>query len=40
MLIQAVIERSKELPNTPTLVEMGETPEAKAALAFYTARRR
>jgi tripartite-type tricarboxylate transporter receptor subunit TctC len=36
VLIQAVMERSKELPNTPTLVEMGETPEAKAALAFYT----
>ena len=36
VLIQAVIERSKELPDTPTLVEMGETPEAKAALAFYT----
>jgi tripartite-type tricarboxylate transporter receptor subunit TctC len=36
VLIQAVMERSKELPNTPTLVEMGTTPEAKAALAFYT----
>ena len=36
VLIQAVLERSKELPDTPTLVEMGETPEGKAALAFYT----
>jgi tripartite-type tricarboxylate transporter receptor subunit TctC len=24
------------LPDVPTLVEMGTTPEAKAALAFYT----
>jgi tripartite-type tricarboxylate transporter receptor subunit TctC len=36
VLIQAVMERSRQLPDTPTLVEMGETPEAKAALAFYT----
>jgi tripartite-type tricarboxylate transporter receptor subunit TctC len=36
VLIQAQLERSKELPNTPTLIEMGEGPEAKAALAFYT----
>lgn len=36
VLIQATLERSKELPDTPTLVEMGDTPEAKAALAFYT----
>jgi len=36
VLIQAVMERSKELPNVPTLVEMGSTPDAKAALAFYT----
>jgi len=36
VLIQAVMERSKTLPDTPTLVEMGTTPEAKAALAFYT----
>jgi tripartite-type tricarboxylate transporter receptor subunit TctC len=36
VLIQAALERSKELPDTPTLVEMGETPEAKAALSFYT----
>jgi len=36
VLIQAVMERNKELPDTPTLVEMGTTPEAKAALAFYT----
>ncbi len=36
VLIQAVLERSKELPDTPTLVELGNTPEDKAALAFYT----
>jgi tripartite-type tricarboxylate transporter receptor subunit TctC len=36
VLIQAVMARSPELPNTPTLVEMGNTPEDKAALAFYT----
>jgi tripartite-type tricarboxylate transporter receptor subunit TctC len=36
VLIQAVMERSKELPNVPTLVEMGTNPDAKAALAFYT----
>jgi tripartite-type tricarboxylate transporter receptor subunit TctC len=36
VLIQAVLERSKELPDTPTLVELGNTPEGKAALAFYT----
>jgi tripartite-type tricarboxylate transporter receptor subunit TctC len=36
VLVQAVLERSKELPNTPTLVELGTTPEAKAALSFYT----
>ncbi|MCC6888792.1 MAG: hypothetical protein IT536_09680 [Hyphomicrobiales bacterium] len=36
VLVQAVLERSKELPDVPTLVEMGTTPEARAALAFYT----
>jgi tripartite-type tricarboxylate transporter receptor subunit TctC len=36
VLIQAVLERSKQLPDTPTLIEMGNTPEDKAALAFYT----
>jgi tripartite-type tricarboxylate transporter receptor subunit TctC len=36
VLIQAVLERSKQLPDTPTLVEMGHTAEDKAALAFYT----
>ena len=36
VLIQAVLERSKVLPDTPTLVEMGNTPEDRAALAFYT----
>jgi tripartite-type tricarboxylate transporter receptor subunit TctC len=36
VLIQAALERNKELPDTPTLVEMGNTPEDRAALAFYT----
>jgi tripartite-type tricarboxylate transporter receptor subunit TctC len=36
VLIQAALERSKELPNVPTLVELGHTPEDQAALAFYT----
>jgi tripartite-type tricarboxylate transporter receptor subunit TctC len=36
VLIQASLERSKELPDTPTLVEWGDTADAKAALAFYT----
>jgi tripartite-type tricarboxylate transporter receptor subunit TctC len=36
VLIQAVLERSKELPDTPTLVELGNTAEDRAALAFYT----
>ena len=36
VLIQAALERSKELPEVPTLVELGNTPEDKAALAFYT----
>jgi tripartite-type tricarboxylate transporter receptor subunit TctC len=36
VLIQAALERSKVLPNVPTLVEMGTTPEDRAALAFYT----
>jgi tripartite-type tricarboxylate transporter receptor subunit TctC len=36
VLIQAALERSKELPNVPTLVELGHTPQDQAALAFYT----
>jgi tripartite-type tricarboxylate transporter receptor subunit TctC len=36
VLIQAQLERSKELPDTPTLIELGNTPQDKAALAFYT----
>jgi tripartite-type tricarboxylate transporter receptor subunit TctC len=36
VLIQASLERSKVLPDTPTLVEMGATTEDRAALAFYT----
>jgi tripartite-type tricarboxylate transporter receptor subunit TctC len=35
VLIQAALERSKELPNVPTLVELGNTPQDQAALAFY-----
>lgn len=35
VLIQAVSERSKQLPDTPTLVEMGSNDEDKAALAYY-----
>jgi tripartite-type tricarboxylate transporter receptor subunit TctC len=35
VLIQAALERSKELPDVPTLVELGNTPEDQAALAFY-----
>jgi tripartite-type tricarboxylate transporter receptor subunit TctC len=35
VLIQAVSERSKQLPDTPTLVEMGATAADRAALAFY-----
>ncbi|HTK12608.1 MAG TPA: tripartite tricarboxylate transporter substrate-binding protein [Xanthobacteraceae bacterium] len=36
ILVQASLERSKVLPNVPTLIELGTTPEAKAALTFYT----
>lgn len=36
ILVQASLERSKALPNVPTLVELGTTPDAKSALAFYT----
>jgi tripartite-type tricarboxylate transporter receptor subunit TctC len=35
VLIQAALERSKELPDVPTLVELGNTPQDQAALAFY-----
>ena len=36
VLIQAAMTRNALLPNTPTLIEMGNTPEDKAALALYT----
>jgi tripartite-type tricarboxylate transporter receptor subunit TctC len=36
VLVQAVPERSSELPAVPTLVELGNTPDDKRALAFYT----
>ena len=35
VLIQAVSERNKQLPDTPTVVEMASNPEDKAALEFY-----
>jgi len=35
-LVQAVLERNKQLPDVPTLVELGTSPDGKAALAFYT----
>jgi tripartite-type tricarboxylate transporter receptor subunit TctC len=36
VLVQAVPERSSELPTVPTLAELGNTSEDKKALAFYT----
>ena len=36
VLIQAAMTRNPLLPNTPTLIETGNTPEGKAALALYT----
>jgi tripartite-type tricarboxylate transporter receptor subunit TctC len=36
VLVQVALERSKELPNVPTLVELGNSAEDKAALTFYT----
>ncbi len=36
VLVQAVAERSNLLPDVPTLIEMGNTAEDKAALAFST----
>jgi tripartite-type tricarboxylate transporter receptor subunit TctC len=36
MLVQIDLHRSKELPDVPTLVELGNSPDDKAALAFYT----
>jgi tripartite-type tricarboxylate transporter receptor subunit TctC len=35
VLVQAVSERSKQLPDVPTLVEMGSNEEDRAALAYY-----
>jgi tripartite-type tricarboxylate transporter receptor subunit TctC len=35
VLVQAVSERNKQLPDTPTLVEMASNPGDKAALEFY-----
>jgi tripartite-type tricarboxylate transporter receptor subunit TctC len=36
VLAQAELERSKELPDVPTLVELGNSADDKAALALYT----
>jgi tripartite-type tricarboxylate transporter receptor subunit TctC len=36
VLVQAQLERNPVLPDVPTLVEMGHTPDDRAALAFYT----
>jgi tripartite-type tricarboxylate transporter receptor subunit TctC len=36
VLVQATPERSSELPDVPTLVELGNTPDDRKALAFYT----
>jgi tripartite-type tricarboxylate transporter receptor subunit TctC len=36
VLVQVELERSKELPHVPTMVELGKTADDKAALAFYT----
>ena len=35
LLVQYTYERSPELPNVPTIVELGKTPEDKQMLAFY-----
>jgi tripartite-type tricarboxylate transporter receptor subunit TctC len=35
VLVQAVSQRNKQLPDTPTLVEMASNPEDRAALEFY-----
>jgi tripartite-type tricarboxylate transporter receptor subunit TctC len=36
ILVQAALERTKALPDTPTVVEMGNTEDDRAALALYT----
>ena len=36
VLVQAALTRSAALPDVPTLVELGNTPDDRAALAFYT----
>jgi tripartite-type tricarboxylate transporter receptor subunit TctC len=36
VLVQGALARSPALPDIPTVVEVGETPEGKAALEFYT----
>jgi tripartite-type tricarboxylate transporter receptor subunit TctC len=36
VLVQGALTRSPALPDVPTVVEVGQTPEGKAALAFYT----
>jgi tripartite-type tricarboxylate transporter receptor subunit TctC len=36
VLYQCALERHPELPDVPTTVELGKTPEAKQILTFYT----
>jgi len=36
ILFQAALERTKDLPDTPTIVEIGNTPDDRAAIALYT----
>ncbi|HTK12605.1 MAG TPA: tripartite tricarboxylate transporter substrate-binding protein [Xanthobacteraceae bacterium] len=36
ILVQGALERTKELPNVPTVVEMGQNDQDRAALALYT----
>jgi tripartite-type tricarboxylate transporter receptor subunit TctC len=36
-LVQFTLERTKDLPDTPTSVEVGRTPEERDVLRFYTA---
>jgi tripartite-type tricarboxylate transporter receptor subunit TctC len=36
IMVQVALERSKDLPDVPTLVELGNSDQDKAALTFYT----
>jgi tripartite-type tricarboxylate transporter receptor subunit TctC len=35
LLVQYALQRHPDLPNVPTIVELGQTPEAKKILTFY-----